>query len=166
MPPGPELVSPMQTPFNLAAPPPPGPFTMPMPVQYPPPGQGHLQPCPSRHGTSSAPTTTNDACAPAKWLPSVNFAGYSSHSEPTRTAANRPRHTLKQHCPRRLFNRAENGIAHHLPPAPQPDGFTQANRAPPRDGFGHARRGSMRRNSTARPKPPCAFFPQGRCRNG
>lgn len=35
-----------------------------------------------------------------------------------------------------------------------------------RDGMGHHRRGGARRGSFAGRKPPCLFFPAGRCKNG
>ena len=35
-----------------------------------------------------------------------------------------------------------------------------------RENVGHARRGSVRRGSFAGRKPPCLFFPSGRCKNG
>ncbi len=54
-------------------------------------------------------------------------------------------------------------------PKPQqsaPEGFN--NNIPPihRDGSMHSRRGAGRRASFGKPKPPCLFFPAGRCKNG
>lgn len=51
------------------------------------------------------------------------------------------------------------------PPNPQPNGYVAASVHPHRDG-GHSRRGSTRRGSFAGRKPPCLFFPAGRCKNG
>lgn len=52
-------------------------------------------------------------------------------------------------------------------PKPQPGVESLNNGAPPhtRDPSLHARRGS-RRASFGKPKPPCLFFPTGRCKNG
>ncbi|ESK98092.1 protein with ankyrin repeats [Moniliophthora roreri MCA 2997] len=60
-----------------------------------------------------------------------------------------------------------NGAAVKSPPLnPQSD---YANPVPPptRENATHNRRGSMRRGSFGvRPKPPCLFFPAGKCKNG
>ncbi|KAI4528956.1 hypothetical protein K525DRAFT_281572 [Schizophyllum commune Loenen D] len=65
-----------------------------------------------------------------------------------------------------------NGHAEHgeVPDAPaaappvKPHGEGYPHPPPFRDG--HHRRGSMRRPSLASRKPPCMFFPAGRCKNG
>lgn len=165
MQPGPEVLSPMQVPFNPPALPPPMPFTMPMPAQYPPPGQGHLPPVqvgvaplpPPQQQMMHAPQP-NGYHQPTS--PVIHPLGGNAHRRESSAAY--PQAVMSSP----VVQPRENGIVHPLPPVPQTDGYAQVNRAPPREGFGHARRGSMRRNSNARAKPPCAFFPQGRCRNG
>lgn len=44
----------------------------------------------------------------------------------------------------------------------QPDGYGPGHR----ESYGHHRRGSARRPSFSTRKPPCLFFPSGRCKNG
>ncbi|KAF9015578.1 hypothetical protein BDQ17DRAFT_1341310 [Cyathus striatus] len=74
--------------------------------------------------------------------------------------------------------------AHYLPPPLHvPEGYQDPDAAvkvppvngvmdgyPPnishRDGIAHSRRGAGRRGSFAGRKPPCLFFPAGRCKNG
>jgi len=51
------------------------------------------------------------------------------------------------------------------PAHPQPSKYGLGPSHPHRDG-GHSRRGSARRGSFASRKPPCLFFPTGRCKNG
>jgi hypothetical protein len=54
------------------------------------------------------------------------------------------------------------------PKSPQLQPSTDAYGPGPgyRENVGHARRGSVRRGSFAGRKPPCLFFPSGRCKNG
>ncbi|KAK0455955.1 hypothetical protein EV421DRAFT_18217 [Armillaria borealis] len=56
-----------------------------------------------------------------------------------------------------------NGSAKSPSLNPQPDSYGPS---PARESFGHQRRGSARRGSFAGRKPPCLFFPSGRCKNG
>ncbi|KIK70811.1 hypothetical protein GYMLUDRAFT_295341 [Collybiopsis luxurians FD-317 M1] len=61
--------------------------------------------------------------------------------------------------------------ANKSPPLnPQPDAFTtsapQGPPAPPREHVAHARRGSVPRGPFNSRKPPCLFYPAGRCKNG
>jgi hypothetical protein len=57
-----------------------------------------------------------------------------------------------------------NGGPKSPPMQPQADNYPQ--NPPFRDGGGQTRRGSVRRASFGGRKPPCLFFPSGRCRNG
>jgi hypothetical protein len=54
------------------------------------------------------------------------------------------------------------------PPAPLANGDAPQLNGHHRDVISHTRRGSFRRGPAfgGRGKPPCAFFPSGRCRNG
>lgn len=62
---------------------------------------------------------------------------------------------------------AEHGDANGVPmPAPPPKPHGEGYPHPPPFRDGHHRRGSMRRPSLAGRKPPCLFFPAGRCKNG
>jgi len=58
-----------------------------------------------------------------------------------------------------------NGVP-KSPPNPLSDGYSAGQGTPYREGPGHNRRGSSRRGSFAGRKPPCLFYPSGRCKNG
>jgi hypothetical protein len=52
------------------------------------------------------------------------------------------------------------------PPNSQGDGYSAGQGPGYRENGGHNRRGSARRGSFAGRKPPCLFYPSGRCKNG
>lgn len=63
-----------------------------------------------------------------------------------------------------IVNGNGNGITKSPPLNPQPDSFAPGPGM--RDMMGHNRRGTGRRPSFVARKPPCLFFPAGRCKNG
>lgn len=58
-----------------------------------------------------------------------------------------------------------NGGPKSPPLQPQTEAYGSGP-APYRESIGHSRRGSIRRGSMGGRKPPCLFFPAGRCKNG
>ncbi|KAJ3728132.1 hypothetical protein DFJ43DRAFT_1139999 [Lentinula guzmanii] len=62
-----------------------------------------------------------------------------------------------------------DGVVKSPPLNPQSDDFAPVPNGPAishRDFAGHARRNSIRRGSFTSRKPPCLFFPAGKCKNG
>jgi hypothetical protein len=60
-----------------------------------------------------------------------------------------------------------NGGPKSSPPRPQSESYGHGNGSNYRENAGHNhRRGGVRRGSFAGRKPPCFFFPTGRCKNG
>ncbi|THH18547.1 hypothetical protein EW146_g2451 [Bondarzewia mesenterica] len=103
---------------------------------------------------------------PVTSLPPVNGGPQSPVYQP-------PSHPMSNYDPRRDSGQypaqpTQRGISDTngmQKPAPfhGPEGFGPGGH---RDGMGHHRRGSFRRQSFGGRKPPCLFFPSGRCRNG
>ncbi|THH06345.1 hypothetical protein EW145_g4149 [Phellinidium pouzarii] len=157
-----EVMSPTQPPFSPSGGPPPGPYGPPMSAVYPQPQQGHapLQPIPGMP-ISQQPS-----------IPSVQPNGvmYSPTSPVVQQSAmhRRDPSMVNHHnaVPPQMPAADGRGPTHAQANPPQQDAYM--NRPSPRDGANHARRGSVRRLSGMGPsrKPPCAFFPSGRCRNG
>lgn len=152
-----EVVSPAQAPFSPSAPPPPMPFTMPVPAAYPQPGQGPLPPIPV--GMPPLPPPVHHGAVPPH-QPNGNI--YSPTSPVVQSAGpHRREHSLAS---------LPNGNGPHTAGVDgRHDNFM--NGRGPRNGLGHARRESMRRGPqvngmNGNRRPPCAFFPSGRCRNG
>lgn len=153
-----EVVSHPQVPFSPSAPPPPMPFTMPMPATYSQPGQGPHPSVPVGM-PPFLPPAQHGAVPP----PQPNGSIYSPTSPVVQSAGPHRREPSLAGIP--------NGNAPHTAGV---DGRHDVymNGRGPRNGTGHARRESMRRGpQTAggpglNRRPPCAFFPTGRCRNG
>lgn len=167
---GSEIVSPIQGHFspNGVPPPPPVPYGAmspvspsyshpnqqgPAPLSIPPipqhpqqiPPQGPTSPQISYNPQSGAPTPTSP------FVVRQDAAGqYPSH----------------QGMNGRIPFPETNGSGPKSPPLqPQSEGFNGPSQGY-RDNMGHGRRGSVRRGSFAGRKPPCLFYPSGRCKNG
>lgn len=150
---GSELVSPVQAPYNSSLPPPPMPYGMPLPPLFPPVPMA-VAPIPPPPPTQ--PTPVIYPAAPTS--PVIQTNGIPIVHRRNSSSAH-PQNGI-------------NGHAHPADSAPYNQNMQQVadipfQRPPHRDTFG-ARRGGIRRISTVGMgrKPPCLFFPQGRCRNG
>ncbi|KAI5121140.1 hypothetical protein M0805_007138 [Coniferiporia weirii] len=158
-----EIMSPTQAPFSPSAPP--IPYGLPMPAGYPQPGQAPIQPIPAGIVPLSPPQQPAGSVAQPN---GVMYPPTSPVTQPT-TMHRRDHSTVNPQNAAPSQISAPDGHATAIPPLipPQQDAYAGFARLPPRDGVNHARRGSVRRLSTAPGrKPPCAFFPSGRCRNG
>ena len=159
---GSELVSPMQGPFTPVSGPPPVPFAL--PAAYPgqgvppmvippipaPPAQNQPQP----NGVIYTPTS-----------PIVHPVNGQNVGIPYNDGMILPNGVQSQGLQPTMGAGPGTGA-----PTSQ-DVYARPQNQAPRgeNGYGnHLRRGSVRRTSAMGPsrKPPCAFFPSGRCRNG
>ncbi|KAH8119909.1 hypothetical protein DFH11DRAFT_1721811 [Phellopilus nigrolimitatus] len=159
-----EIMSPMQTPFSPTGGPPPMPFTLPVPVTYPPPGQMTLPQIPV--GMPPLPPPQQPAVHTAQ-PNGVHYPPTSPVVQPAAMHRRDPSMGISQNvASSQVLDQSATNHMQSMPP--QQDAYANGSRPPPRDGFNHARRGSVRRLSGMGPsrKPPCAFFPSGRCRNG
>jgi hypothetical protein len=153
------IVSPAQGHFS---PPPPAPYGAMSPISpsYPHPGQVpiplSIPPLPPLHRQPP----------PGAQTPQHMYNNRSPNSAPP--FAVRRQSFSQQFSPQGLNNHSvypENSGGPKSPPM-QPQVDTYPQNPPFRDGVGHARRGSIRRGSFGGRKPPCLFYPSGRCRNG
>ncbi|KAJ3514394.1 hypothetical protein NLJ89_g2409 [Agrocybe chaxingu] len=147
-----EVVSPPLGPFspNGAPPVPYGPMSPPV---YSHPGQGHVSmPVPPSH--SQQPHPHPGPQSPNLYHPSTSpVPHYPVHQD----AYPPPGPPNVSYDPAHL-----NGV-----PAPLENGLPDFSNHPnPRDGLNNHRRGSGRRPSFGARRPPCLFFPAGRCKNG
>ena len=153
---GSEVISPIQAPFSPNGVPPPLPYgvvspvspvyghpgPLPLPLSIPPPPPGHLPAGPQSPQHMYQPTS------------------------PTAPGAIPPQHYMIPYPPPPgpIPNGNVDGVISPKLASVQPmDGYNPVHRDP----MTHHRRGSARRLSVGgRGKPPCLFFPAGRCRNG
>ena len=155
---GSEAMMPMQPPFSPNGPPPPLPYGMGMPG-YPAPGQMPGPPMmvpPPNQPAMPAPQPNGAPYDPTS--PTSQAGGM--HSREPSTAMGMPpfQPEMEGVAPNGI-----NGYGHQHGPHPQ-DAYANGGRMHPRDGI---RRGSRRMGSIgSRQRPPCAFFPTGKCRNG
>lgn len=159
---GSEVMSPVQGPFSPSAGQPPVPYGMVSPVS---PTYGHPAPVPIPVSvTPLPPLQTSPTSAQAPPPPAM----YTPISPSAQGVA--PPYAMPPHYPPPPMH--PNGeVADVVSPKspmqghPQADGYGPG--PIPRD-MGHHRRGSARRPSFGGRggKPPCLFFPSGRCRNG
>ncbi|CAL1695190.1 unnamed protein product [Somion occarium] len=153
---GSELVSPVQAPFSPSGIPPQGPYGIVSPVS---PTFGHPGPIP----VSIPPPPVHHSAGPQ----SPQHIMYQPTSPTGPGSMSAPQYMMPR----------DSG--HQYPPqGPLPNGHMEGIMSPkltsthPMDGYHrdsmtHHRRGSARRLSMGgRGKPPCLFFPSGRCRNG
>ncbi|EPQ61417.1 hypothetical protein GLOTRDRAFT_124253 [Gloeophyllum trabeum ATCC 11539] len=156
-----ELISPVQGHFSPPSMPPPMPYgavsplspayphpgAVPIPVSIPPlPPLNHSVPPP--HGAQSPPAMYQNAPPNGSFAVRPDAVAFPPHQIP-------PPHPVGE----------QNGGPKSPTMPPQADGYPQ----PPvhREGMSHHRRGSLRKPSFGGSrKPPCLFFPSGRCRNG
>jgi hypothetical protein len=123
----------------------PGQVPLPMSISPLPP----LQQQPVMAVAAPEPSMYNSASSPTPaFVPQDTANQYHKPSQPTVTPIN--------------FS-AVNGDS--KPANPQPNGYGPGPIHSHREGS-HIRRGSTRRSSFAGRKPPCLFFPAGRCKNG
>ncbi|KAI0080340.1 hypothetical protein K474DRAFT_1704890 [Panus rudis PR-1116 ss-1] len=157
---GSEVVSPIQAPFNPNHMPPPVPYgvspvsptysqpgPIPVPVPMPPPHFGGPQSPQQATYPPTSPTVSGAMPAPYGVQRNPMAPPYPSHPYG-------PAHG--------------EGIPPPKVPLPQQADGSFAHGPVHRDGFNHHRRGGNRKASfgSRSLKPPCMFFPSGRCRNG
>ncbi|KXN88724.1 hypothetical protein AN958_06591 [Leucoagaricus sp. SymC.cos] len=157
-----EVVSPIQGPFNPNGVPPPVPYGPMSPTAYPPPA-----PMPVPLSIPPLPPLQHQPQLPPPGPQSPNFSpspatpfnvqqeGLAMYPPPPPQQPSMPNGNVS-------FSPEADGAP--KPPQPVAEGFTNGVPAPHREGL-HARR-SGRRTSFGKPKPPCLFFPTGRCKNG
>lgn len=155
-----EVVPPAPTHFgtNGISSPPPSAFPPMSPPIYSHPGQAPLpmsiSPLPTLQQQPVMPVPGprspiyNPATSPAPAFVQQDTNQYSTPPQPTATPISFP---------------SVNGDS--KPAIPQSNGHGTGPAHSHRDGV-HSRRGSARRTSFAGRKPPCLFFPAGRCKNG
>jgi hypothetical protein len=156
-----EVVPQAPTHFGVNGIPPPPAFPPISPSTYSHPGQAPLpmsisplpalpqQPVVPVPGQGPQSPMYNPATSPAPaFIQSDTTNQYSTLPQPTATSINFP-----------ALN-SDSKLAN-----PQPNGYGPGPTHSHREG-GHSRRGSARRGSLAGRKPPCLFFPAGRCKNG
>ncbi|RDB29633.1 hypothetical protein Hypma_015741 [Hypsizygus marmoreus] len=151
-----EVVLPVQPPFSPNGIPPSVPYGPMSPSAYPHPGQvpipmsiSPLPPLQHPSAVSAQPPSNMYNTVPAPAPPFVQHDGTSPYS------------MVQPHNPS-IGNQEMNGdikVAHS-----QPDGSGPINHHP--NGLNHNRRGGPRRGSFGGRKPPCLFYPAGRCKNG
>lgn len=122
----------------------PGPI--PVPMSIPPLPPLHHQSTLSSQGPQS-PNMYNSNVPPAPYIVQDASGQYSQHPP----------------APNVSYQDADGGVK-PLPVNPAADNYN-ANHIH-REGMAHARRGAGRRGSFNGRKPPCLFFPSGRCKNG
>ncbi|KAH9937223.1 uncharacterized protein B0H18DRAFT_1081474 [Fomitopsis serialis] len=160
-----EVVSPVQAPFSPNGVPPPMPYGVPpMSPTYGHPGQVpipvSIPPLPPLNGGPQSPQQQQGMYPPMSPTAQGAMSAY-----PVQRDAPGP------YAPQgRLFNGSvvDRLGSHSSSSAPQADGYGPGPGPMHRDGMSHYRRGGARRPSFGGPgrKPPCLFFPVGRCRNG
>ncbi|KAF9448191.1 hypothetical protein P691DRAFT_730183, partial [Macrolepiota fuliginosa MF-IS2] len=156
-----EVVSPTQGPFSPNGVPPPVPYGPMSPSAYPHPAPIpvplSIPPLPPLHHQPQLPPPGPQS--PANFTPSP--ATFNVQQDGTATYP--PPQQLPPPNGNVNYPTEADGVP--KPPHPAPESFN--NGFPPfhRDGPVHVRRGS-RRASFGKPKPPCLFFPAGRCKNG
>lgn len=151
-----EVVPPVPTHFGANGITPPSTYPPMSPSTYSHPGQAPIPmstpPLPALQQQPVMPPQSamyNPATSPAPVFIQPDTANqYSTPPQPTVTPISFP---------------AVNGDS-NLPNL-QTNSYVPGSTQPHRDG-GHGRRGSARRGSFAGRKPPCLFFPAGRCKNG
>ncbi|KAI0322164.1 hypothetical protein OF83DRAFT_1161407 [Amylostereum chailletii] len=114
----------------------PAPLSLPVPPLPMPPAGGHQSPSAGYPQTAVPP--------PHAYDPQMD-ASHPPHSAPAQRVSY-----------------DQNGMQ-KTPPLHAPDSIGMNGH---RDPMGHARRGGFRRPAFMGRKPPCLFFPSGRCRNG
>ncbi|KAI0348342.1 hypothetical protein BDW22DRAFT_78702 [Trametopsis cervina] len=151
-PPPPPPMMHARSPSDVSAPQPPfgGPPPLPygVPSHYPPPM--HV-PIPA-HSPISGPQSPQQAMYPPT-SPNAMVPGSSQYMQPVPYPHQGVVPNGNHHDP---------ATSPKSPLAPQADAYIP----PPREPYGHNRRGSARRASFLSRKPPCLFFPAGRCKNG
>lgn len=155
-----EVVSPAQTHFSPNGVAPLLPYGSMSPNGYAHPGHApvpmSLQPLPPPH--HQAPFPTNGPQSPTNMydnpIPSVPYA------VPQDVAGQHPSQMAT--APANYQNGAHSIKSPTLNHQPDPYGPAMNHR----EGMGHRRGGAARRGSFGGRKPPCLFFPAGRCKNG
>ena len=151
-----EVVPPVPTHFGANIPPPPA-FSPISPPTYSHTGQApipmSISPLPALHQPAipvpdPQSPMYNSATSPTPTFVQDTPNQYPTPPQPTTTPINFPSVNVEP-----------------KPAIPQPNGHGAGPTHPRRDG-GHGRRGSTHRSSFAGRKPPCLFFPAGRCKNG
>ncbi|KAE9400538.1 hypothetical protein BT96DRAFT_992853 [Gymnopus androsaceus JB14] len=157
-PPPSEMVPPPQ-PFSPNGPPPAS-YAAVSPVGSPSP---YPQPGPLPMTTSPLPPVYHQPLTTsAATLPPAMYNG-TSPPAPFTVQTN----GVPQYPPVPLPLSYPDDVTESPPLNPQPDAYTPSGPpGPPRETAGHIRRGSMRRGSFGSRKPPCIFYPAGRCKNG
>ncbi|TFK36906.1 hypothetical protein BDQ12DRAFT_686069 [Crucibulum laeve] len=153
-----EIVSPPPTHFSPNGVPPPLPYGPISPSSYSHPGQMpvpmSIPPLPPlHHQPTLAPTGPQ----------SPNGYNSPNSSIPPFTVQQDLSSRYQQQPPNVNYQENDGGIK-PPPTNVQPD--TYGANPVHRDGLGHHRRGAGRRGSFGGRKPPCLFFPSGRCKNG
>ncbi|KAL5533964.1 hypothetical protein ACEPAG_424 [Sanghuangporus baumii] len=154
---GSEVTSPVQTPYNSTSAPPPMPYGIPVPGGYPAPGQ-MLPPMPLGMSPTQHPVPQPNGFMYSPTSPVVQSSTHRNDANLLNGSAQYPQYE----------GAAPNGVQHMQAPSQQ-EAYTNPTRPQLREGTNNLRRGSVRRMSGAgssNRKPPCAFFPSGRCRNG
>ncbi|KAH7914778.1 hypothetical protein BJ138DRAFT_1123270 [Hygrophoropsis aurantiaca] len=156
---GSEVLSPVQLPFSPSSAPPPVPYGPMSPVS-PYAQQGHAPlplSIPALPPPHQPPATAGPQSPPSAYpngpVSAPPFAGQQN-------VLPYPRQPLIPHAP---FAESNNGPKPN-PGQRQPDGYPTGPVF--RHGMNHNRRGNLRRGSFGGRKPPCLFYPSGRCRNG
>lgn len=163
-----ELISPVQLPFSPSVPLPSLPYGIasPMSPSYPQPGQMSvpvgIAPLPPLHHSH----------VPNQQSPPVIYQPTSPGAQGPGPNMGHRRNSSAAYAQGIASSRGPGADVNMLPqsppPGPQMDSYGPSHGPVHRDTMGHTRRGSMRRTSTVGfpRKPPCLFFPSGRCRNG
>jgi hypothetical protein len=158
----------MAPPFSPNGPPPPAPYTAVSPVgspnPFPQPGAApmsapsippiyHQPPPPSQQQAPMPPNVYNNTTPPAP--PFVVHPNGVPQFPPPNVSAQIG---------------YPDGVIKSPPLNPQSDSYAASAplgpQGPPRESVGQARRGSVRRGSFNSRKPPCLFYPAGKCKNG
>lgn len=160
---GSEIVSPVQGHFSPNGAPPAAPYGAMSPVSpsYPHPGP----PPPASLSIPPLPPVQQAPQGPQS--PQTMYANQHPVPAPPpfiirQDAVQLPSQGINGHVNGHAFPDVNGGPKSPLQPLPDSYGSGQGYR----EGMGHARRGSIRRGSFAGRKPPCLFFPSGRCKNG
>jgi hypothetical protein len=162
---GSDIVSPVQGHFSPNGAPPPAPYGAMSPVSptYPHPGQ-----VPVPLSIPPLPPLQHQAPSQGPHSPQAMYhnpqLGAPVHTPPFVVRQD----TAGQYAPPTINGHANfaevNGGPKSPPLQPQTDNYGQGPMY--REATGHNRRGSIRRGSFTGRKPPCLFFPSGRCKNG
>ncbi|KAF8898950.1 hypothetical protein BD779DRAFT_49362 [Infundibulicybe gibba] len=146
------------------------------------PAQGHFSPNGVHHqlpyGPMSPPTYPQSAHMPIPMaIPPLPAIHHPTPPQGPQSPTNMYHNSAPALAP---FPVQQDSAGQYPPPTPgavpypDPNGTTKPPSQPEaygpgpnhRDGMGHHRRGSNRRGSFGGRKPPCLFFPAGRCKNG